>query len=242
MRQVPDISTFLLIGSGKLAKHLQSYFDAQGIPFLSWNRRSLSIQDLSDKISACGKVLLCINDDAIEAFYSEWRRPDKIFVHFSGTLDVPGLFGFHPLMSFGDIPYEHTVYKDIHFVGTHPSEDFRKVFPELNNPYSTIRSSDKSLYHSLCVLSGNGTTLLWQLVQKEFEKIGLPEEALFPYLKQITNNILEKQEGRFSGPWYRKDLKTIQLNETALSNSPLQSLYFDFEKLTSHRDQSNEKH
>jgi hypothetical protein len=140
--------------------------------------------------------------------------------------------GFHPLMTFGQALYEGSVYQNLHFVGTSSETTFRQTFPNFANSYSTISADQKALYHSLCVLGGNGTTLLWSLIENEFEKLGLPRTALAPYLQQVCQNQLQGQPGRWTGPWYRQDNKTIEAHHKALLNTPLQNLYKELEKLS----------
>ena len=242
MRQVPDIPKHLLVGGGRLARHLAFYFEKLYTPYSSWNRNDNSTADLVKKMGSHKNILLCINDDQISDFYDQFKNDAANFIHFSGTLEHSKITGFHPLMSFGHKLYELKDYKKIHFVGT-PSENiFREAFPEFPNPYSEITAEQKSLYHSLCVLSGNGTTLLWDLIHQEFKRIGLPESALNPYLQQVSKNIIENQQGRWTGPWYRKDQSTIQKNKVALKDRPLHDLYLEMEKLSAHSRFDNEKH
>ena len=82
---------------------------------------------------------------------------------------------------------------------------------------------------------------MWDLVNKEFDRMGVPEEALAPYLKQISKSILEDHKGRWTGPWYRGDKKTIEKNTQALDEKPLQSLYIELSKLSHESGDQNEK-
>ncbi len=238
MRQVPKNPSYLLIGGGRLAHHLAYYFQSLEVSFLSWNRRQHSLSDLKQLIDQQDVALLCISDDQLADFYDEHQQPDSIFVHFSGTVSHPGLLGFHPLMTFSEHLYSKNDYQSIHFVGSDDEKIFRQVFPFISNSYSKIKQEQKALYHSLCVLSGNGTTLLWDLIEKEVAKLGLPQQALDPYLKQVAKNILQDQPGRWTGPWYRQDKQTILKNQEALKGLPLYNLYNEFEKLSHTSGQS----
>ncbi len=232
MRQVPTNPSYLLIGGGRLAQHLAHYFHCLDVPFQSWNRRQHSTADLQKLIKQQGVCLLCISDDQLTDFFETHQQNSSCFVHFSGTFSHPEILGFHPLMTFSEQLYSLNDYQSIHFVGTDDESLFRSLFPSFVNSYSKIKEDQKALYHSLCVLSGNGTTLLWDLIAKEVEKLGLPQKALDPYLKQVSKNILDDQPGRWTGPWYRHDKKTILKNQEALKNKPLHNLYSEFEKLS----------
>lgn len=242
MRQVPNIPNYLLIGGGKLARHMARYFDLLNIPYSLWNRSESSTGELVRFLKHHSHVLLCIKDDAIVPFFEQFGDSGNVFIHFSGSLVTSQVKGFHPLMSFGQQDYKLEIYQNIHFVGIEPSEEFKNCFPTFRNTYSKLDASQMNRYHSLCVLSGNGTTLLWDLIGKEFESMGLPQKALIPYLHQITQNIMQNQPGRWSGPWYRKDLNTISKNKEALKEGPLSALYYELEKLSSESGHINEKH
>ena len=241
MRQVPENLNYLLIGEGRLARHLACYFEHLGILYSQWNRNDGSTGELIRLLKSHDHTLLCINDDQIEHFYSQFSDSDRSFIHFSGSLVHPEVKGFHPLMSFGHSLYSYETYKHIHFSGLESIEVFQQCFPQLSNTYSQISPEQLGFYHSLCVLGGNGTTLLWDLVGNEFEKLGLPEQALEPFLKNITENIINKNPGRWSGPWYRNDKDTISRNKDSLKSGPLENLYIEMEKLSLNSGHHNEK-
>lgn len=242
MRQVPAKQNYLLIGSGRLAYHLAYYLRHLKCSLECWNRKEQSLTELSKKIDQADIILLCISDDQIADFFKAHNRDNKIFVHFSGSRNFEGVLGFHPLMTFGKELYDINSYSSIHWIGSHAETLFHSVFPKFSNSYSMISADKKSLYHSLCVLSGNGTTLLWDLILQEFSKLGLPQQAIQPYLDQVTKNIISDEQGRWSGPWYRQDKETIELNKQALHNSQLEGLYEEMQKLSQSSGHCNEKH
>ena len=225
--QVP-LTTYLIIGGGRLALHLAFYFQAKGLSFKSWNRKEHSQGFLQENLD-CDFVLLCLPDDQILSFWQSIGF--KKAVHFSGCFFHPEIRGFHPLMTFGLEVYELGVYESIPFVGVHDEEVFRETFPEWTNCYVKIKKQQQAMYHGLCVLAGNGTTLLWDLVTQNFNQIGIDHHHLKPYLQRIFENISHQSQGRWSGPWYRKDQKTIERNKNALSGQ-LQELYENFFKLS----------
>jgi 2-dehydropantoate 2-reductase len=225
MGQVPQKdSTYLIIGSGRVARHFSYFLTQNDTQFEVWTRGQ-SVQTLRQLQKKHANVLLAIRDDAIVPFYQDYKTDENIFIHFSGRVDHEDLLGFHPLMTFSDKLYQKDFYPTIPFVGRHSETLFRVHFPNWENPYYQIKKEDKALYHALCVLSGNGTTLLWELIQQEIAQLGLPPQALKPYLQQVTQLIEQQSPGRFTGPWYRGDQKTVDLHLQALDAHPLKDLY-----------------
>lgn len=224
-RQVPINIPYLIIGDGRLARHMACYFRLIGLTFSSWNRQNHSPSDLDSLYQNHDYALLCISDDAISDFANAHAKKNIQFIHFSGALEIENAWGFHPLMTFDQGNYDLKTYMSMHFVGSESEAKFNQVFPTLSNPYWNIPQDQKALYHSLCVTSGNGTTLLWQLVAEHFEKMGIGKKALIPYLTQVTKNISEESPGRFTGPWYRGDQTTIHQHQDVLEHTNLSSLY-----------------
>lgn len=224
MGQVPHTSSYLIIGSGRLARHLSFYLDQLEAPYDTWNRGQ-SHDQLRKLQLKHANVLLAIRDDAIIPFYRENKTDENVFIHFSGQVYHDEVLGFHPLMTFTEKLYASDFYQSIPFIGTHSEAVFRVHFPQWENPYYQISPKDKDLYHSLCVLAGNGTTLIWELARRELKKCGIPEKVLTPYLQQVTQHIVQNSPGRFTGPWYRLDHKTLEAHKESLSENPLGPLY-----------------
>lgn len=140
----------LIVGNGRLAKHLLCYFrqltDVNQSQQLSqkftlrlshWYREpassqaisELSLQDLQNKISAVDMIFLLISDDAIAPFYQQHLAgKNKTVVHCSGALNVPGIFSIHPLMSFTNQLYDLEIYQKIAWI----------VFSESSLSHSTL--------------------------------------------------------------------------------------------------------
>jgi hypothetical protein len=214
-RQGELTPSFLLIGSGRLARHFQFYFSQLGIPFTTWNRHQTE-SELQNALASKPTVLLAISDQALSGFYSQYLKALHIkTVHFSGALHLEGTFCCHPLMTFGPDLYDLETYCSIHFAVT-GVEDVQDVLPFLQNPSFQLRSEDKALYHALCVLSAAGAQSLWSQASRSFEKLGLPSEALKPYVKQIGLNFAKSGSAALTGPWVRQDFLTIEKNLKAL--------------------------
>src|SRR5689334_6993126 len=105
---------YLLVGSGRLARHLHFYFDSLHIPHLRWSRRDeVSIESLLRDVQ---KVLFLIKDDQIEVLRHQHDFKGKTLIHCSGALEIDGLESAHPLCSFAESLYEPSFYKRIPFV------------------------------------------------------------------------------------------------------------------------------
>ena len=251
MRQVPNkITEYLLIGSGRLAKHLRHYFQLKQITLSYWSRQahpdfdSLAHHpfDVNQKLDALltspKKVLLAINDDQIEPFVKGHPQlKNSICIHFSGARsqsiiqNVP-VFAAHPLMTFAEPLYSLEKYEQVPFITEEDAPSFSELFPEFINPSQSLPQHQKTLYHCLCVSSGNFTNLLWNYISTLFEKdLHLPKELLWPYLRQTCENIEHHGESSLTGPMVRNDQQTIQRHLEALQGDPLENLYYDFVQL-----------
>lgn len=223
MRQVP--ATYLIIGNGRLASHLSHYFNLLHIPYKKW-QRGQNLEDLKIAHASTQQTLLAITDSAISSFIEAHQLSPSKCIHFSGALSTPLATRLHPLMTFAPSLYDLETYKKIPFVGEYGSKTLADLLPELSNPSFSLPQNNGDLYHALCVLAGNGTTVLWQNVTKQFvEQLGLPAAALHPYMEQICKNLLTNSDSALTGPWARNDLATIQKNQEALKNTPYLNLY-----------------
>ena len=230
MGQVPKQGEipYLIIGNGRLAKHIAHYFDLSGIPYLNWHRKS--DESLSSLISQTKKILVLINDDEIENFISQNNKDfeHKTWIHCSGLLSTPLAESAHPLMTFSNFLYDLDTYKSIPFITEKGRENFHDLFPELANINFPIKSELKPLYHAWCVMSGNFTTILWSRFFEMFEKqFGINKEYTFPYLSKISKNLMIN-ESPLTGPLARGDKKVIEKNLLALKDEPFAEIYRAF--------------
>lgn len=222
-------STYLIIGGGRLAKHLRVYFDSLGVDYALWNRASkTSVESL---VEQCEKILLAVSDDAIEEFADKLKprlTEDQVIIHFSGALEIQGAESVHPLMTFGTDLYTSDFYKTIPFVTVKGKKSFKELFPEFPNPFYEIDAGDKSYYHALCAISGNFPVVLWNAVSEKFEKeLKLPKSILQPYLNRVLENFISS-DNSLTGPFARKDKLTIKKHIEVLERSDLKELYEAF--------------
>ncbi|MCF7790612.1 MAG: DUF2520 domain-containing protein [Victivallales bacterium] len=221
---------YLLIGNGRLAKHLVKYLDDMNISFIRWFRGCKAY--LCE--AAAGKdniILLAVSDSAIEPFIKKNRNilRNKTIVHFSGALYTPLAYGCHPLMTFSDKLYEKEFYQRILFTLDEDAPDFNELFPELDNPNIKISSDSKAKYHSLCVMANNFTSLLWRKFFVEMnESFNADSSWLIPFLERTAQNITEDYKGCLTGPLARGDYETVEMNIKSLSGDPWQNVYKSF--------------
>lgn len=232
MRRVP----IGIVGDGRVAKHITCYFDLLKIPHKIWSRKTSQGLDLIAFFEECETVLILINDDAINNFIEDNPRlGNKKLVHFSGSLVLENIQSAHPMMSFGKQTYDLPTYKKIPFILEKGKTSFRNLFPDLPNPHFEISSSKKDLYHALCVISGNFTTLLWQKMFQDLQKeFSIPESAVLNYMDGIIYNLKDNWRNALTGPFARNDLKTIERNINALSGDPFQEVYRSFKNVRSY--------
>ncbi len=220
----------LLVGSGRLARHL-NYWNSLSITpseIQIWSRRQNSLDELYTWGQKADIVWLAISDSSLVHFYEEhfssFRKP---IVHFSGALDDARLISAHPLMSFPTELMPPEVYGQIHFVVT-GTDTLKKILPGFQNSFSLLKAQNKAFYHALCVMAGNFPQLLWSEIFPSFEKLHIPDRAVETYIKQITINFIELRNNSLTGPLVRKDQITIEKNLTSLTNSKLKTIYQNF--------------
>ncbi len=242
MGQVPENSTFvlsarvkyLIIGSGRVARHFENYFTFESIPFSRWSRSDTSgLTGLKELLESATHVLLLISDSAIDTFYREHETllAPKTCVHFSGALVSSLVPSAHPLMTFSHSLYDRETYLRLPFVLEEGRGSMATLLPGLTNPSLSIRPDLKGRYHAFCVMSGNFTTLLWEKTFREFEEtLGLPRQILLPYLLQVTENLALSKPGSsvLTGPLARGDEATIKKNLAELKDDPFAQVYLAF--------------
>lgn len=228
MQQVP---TYLIIGEGRLARHMFTYLKSQNIQTQTWSRKlDIRLQEIYQNYS---HILLCISDNALENFVNENDYlNEKTLVHFSGATEVKGVLSFHPLMTFANELYSEDFYKTIPFIDFNENVSFKEVFPDLSNPTMKVEARLKPYYHSLCVMGGNFTTLLWAKCTELFSEIGLGSEMIKPYMQKVFENTLENPHKNLTGPLVRGDTKTIEKNIAALGSYKERNLYQSFVELS----------
>jgi len=239
MRQVP---TYLLIGNGRLARHIQRYFSLLQLPYETWHRNE-PLSKLEQQLQHVSHILLLISDGAIETFAAQHlQHSDAILIHFSGSLVSDHIAGAHPLMTFSDNLYSQEQYQRIPFVIDHDAPEFAALLPGLPNQHVRLHKSLKPKYHALCVLSGNFSCILWQKFFTALEcELAIPHTIALPYLQQQTQNLCDNPATALTGPLVRGDAATITKNLAALNADPFQEIYQSFVSCYEHIKNTKEE-
>ena len=228
-RQVP--STYLLIGDGRLAKHLAHYFVARGLACEQWCRRHHKQSALAAMARKADYILLLISDDSIDKFIRQHSfLQEKPLIHCSGALNSSYSQACHPLMTFGAELYPLSLYPTIPFV-CDEGFDFECVFPQLNNPHFKLPQSKKVMYHAMAVMAANFPQFIWQHVLQGWQDtLHLPQKILQPLIRQSLLNSFQSPDDAPTGPFVRNDQQTIHNHKQVLANTELAELYrcFDY--------------
>lgn len=229
MGQVPD-RKYAIFGDGKVARHFSHYLSLRKIPHSSWSRRTAEAggASLEEVAAQADTLLLLISDSAIEPFIAANAAllSGKQLVHFSGSLFTPRALGMHPLQSFWPELYRLEVYEKFAWICDGAMETALSIFPELKNEIFPIDPKQKALYHALCVLAGNGSAILWQKLLGDFDlRLNLPAHVAYPYLEQLTANLLTNPSQALTGPIQRQDFETIEKNLGALKGDDFEGVY-----------------
>jgi hypothetical protein len=217
----------LILGNGRLSRHLRHYFTTREIPWTLWSRQE-SVAALTEKALGASAALLAVSDGAIEEVAG--LLPEELLkIHFSGIHVSEKAFGVHPLMTFSPHLLEPQVYDRIPLV-VDPEILTKEWLRNLPNPKWPLKKEDRALYHGLCHLAGNYSKWILEQVCRVFEgKLELPRTLLQPFLEQSLLQVMKKETDLNAGPFGRKDQKTIQDHLRALETEPaLKSLYLQY--------------
>ena len=219
-----------IIGDGRMASHFVRYLQLSRIPYNQWSRSRNRQEDLLEVLADSRAVFLLIKDDAITGFVENNPRLKEMNpIHFSGSLYIEEIPSIHPLMTFSKEMYSLEKYQTIPFIHEKGKVSLGDILPELPNPSQPMDFGKKSLYHSLCVLSGNFTTMLWQKVFGDFrDKLDLDPELLLPYMEQTFENLKSNWVDALTGPLARKDEATMMRNMNALEGDLYREVYRSF--------------
>lgn len=237
-------TSYALLGSGRVARHLREYLRQLELPHVNWSRNgdpafnshplvSDSLLRLEQTLSGVSHVLIAVKDSAV-AELAQLKRPEQVGVHFSGALSLAEVGNAHPLMTFGEQLQSLEWYQSVPFI-IDEDRDFRQLLPGLPNPHFPIAREKRALYHALCSLAGNSTFLLWKLIGDEFERsLDLPRGLLSPYLHQVVNNSKTFNPNNFTGPVARGDWDVVRAHMNSLFHEPsLSEAYRTYLKLAS---------
>ncbi len=226
--------SYLIIGNGRVAKHLSHYFNLLGLQNQQYHYKD-SIERLEQKLQNSTHILVLIKDDAIEDFIKTNlldRCTNKLIIHCSGALQSQYAYSAHPLMTFGDKLLDLETYKSVPFICESESLEFKYLMPNLPNKDYYIDPSNKTYYHALCAIANNFTTILWQEIKNRFEtQLKMDFKVMLPIMHQTIKNIDNDIDNALTGPLKRNDHLIINKHLESLKNDELSNLYQEFVKL-----------
>jgi hypothetical protein len=245
---LPSADAFfpLLLGRGKLARHLHHYLHLIDFPHKHYDQSlrgsssEIATPELDRKLLACNVIWLMVSDQAIAPVLATIQKritelggnlSNYTFLHSSAATEVKGMQTFHPLMTFGPELYAREQYEAIPFASFQGESEKPIGFPFVKNPHFEIPSEKRAFYHACAVMMSNLPVLLWSKVAKEFQSQTRASAEIFePILKQTLSNFLTLGEKALTGPIARNDQATIQKNLASLEGTPLFSIYQAFAK------------
>ena len=224
----------MIIGNGRMAKHMTHYLLSLKLDFYTWNRQQ-SFESLYANLPLVTHVLILISDQAIDDFIQMHLLPhinhQTLLIHFSGCFESAYSYSAHPLQTFSPTLYPTSEYLLIPFIIDDTAPEFLALLPGLPNPHYRINSSDKAFYHAHCVMANNFSALLWQKFYDTMQhKFQMKSEHLAPFLKQTFQNIAENPDNTLTGPLVRQDFVTLKKDKEALKNDPFLAIFEAFEK------------
>ena len=223
----------LLLGRGKLARHLHHYLNLLNIPHEVWeNARDLQNQGLKDKLNRSNLIWILVSH-TLQSLRTDPVDSNVCWMHASAANTIPGMLTLHPLMTFGPELYPPQTYEVIPF--THFNEeqsqpsllfsDFLEVLP---NPKKPMPLAERAFYHAACVMMSNFPQILWNAVTQKTEKnLQLSKKDFEPILRQTLENFFTLGESALTGPLVRNDQATQEKNIHAL-NPDFAQLYRSF--------------
>lgn len=234
----------LLIGNGRLAKHIAHYLHQKNIPYFHHqNARKFDAHfDNCLRESTC--VWLLVSDQAIAQVYSNIADRSKGFIfscfHSSAALSHPHAVTIHPLQTFGPefyslAVYEATVFTLIQEEQIHSVQQRDALLSAFGNPVQIICETERTLYHAYCSMIANFPQILWSAVFSEMRKTSHFDSSAFkPLLIQAVSNFISYGDTALTGPLVRGDEASVQKHLVALSTGPLALIYQNFVALYSH--------
>lgn len=225
---------YLVLGSGRLGRCLSSQLAQRGaiVDEFSARRPESWPRDLS----SFHRVLICVPDRHIESSLRELislcpdLNPQQVrakCVHFSATLDSPGVFWCHPLFSFVGQDLDREQFDAIFFTVAEDAEadfnkqhEFANCFPMFTNQLICLPEEDRFEYHAWAVLVSNLATKAVTASSIGLRALGVPPAATAVYLRSILERADQNGTLPSSGPIERRDWATLKNDVDALGQSP----------------------
>lgn len=227
------------MGRGRLAHYLltiykdsSNFASSAEIPITrQWNR-SLT-KTFSELVAEFDPthILLAVSDASIDSFIQE-NTPDlrdRTCVHFAGSrgdvsVGPARVYSVHPLMTFTGV--HRPSIQSIPFALTLESPEIELLLPGFQNLLSfRVPTEKRALYHAYCSIAGNLTVLLWEEIERRFQRnLNLSAQLLGPFRSATFSNLETRiaDTSVLTGPIARRDRVTLARQKSALleANDP----------------------
>jgi predicted short-subunit dehydrogenase-like oxidoreductase (DUF2520 family) len=229
-----------IIGSGNLGSHLVNQLIRRGQPPLAvwsrtekpyhdaWRKAGITVAHSEVDLPLSGWFILAVPDGQIAALAQQLARPDRIFIHTSGSISIEVLPGpragvFYPLQTFSEKIDSHWPSIPC-FLESRTPEDMamlQSLSDRLGCNWHPMTSEQRRKLHLAAVITNNFTNHLVALAKQYAAQQGLDYTWLLPLMQQTLERLAtEDPEVIQTGPARRGDRTTIQAHLDLLSNHP----------------------
>ncbi|MBT3784355.1 DUF2520 domain-containing protein [bacterium] len=237
MRQEPE---YLVIGSGRLARHLVYYLSEKGARLWFYSRSELGeLENRGTRVHTIKEAptrairLLLLRDDVLISFTREHKKElsKAPVIQFCGSLSIQefpvSVSSFHPLFTFPSELYPFQRYSSIPFVIENGSLEFHEVFPFLENPVHFLATEQKLKYHALTSSVSNFLSVIIQQFFKEREDMNLSVPAGYfeNIATQALTNAFASPKTCLTGPIARGDSHLVEKHLGVLEGTGLNQIY-----------------
>jgi predicted short-subunit dehydrogenase-like oxidoreductase (DUF2520 family) len=239
------MSKIVIIGSGRIARHLGKRLKGKGLPISQVVSRTAAhaealaqmlhtqwTDDWANVLPDADWLLIAVRDDAIEdvaAALAPFAR-EALATHTSGGTASSVLapyfrrYGvFYPLQSFS---LEHTpVWSKIPFcVDAQVEADvlfLKKIAKTIGNLVYRVNDEQRAALHVAAVFANNFSNHCFAIAEKLLDEKGLPFEMLHPLMEQTVAKALHDSPAKMqTGPAARGDVDTLRRHLELLKTHP----------------------
>jgi len=235
----------VLLGSGKIAKHLYAAFSAQ--PEITivqcYNRKGTKLShDQADEsvtrdytsLKEADIYVMAVSDDAIEEVSSHLLFNDRLVVHTSGSVPMQTIHSkhnrgvFYPLQTFSKTT--SVDFKTIPVcIEAENNEDLillKKLGSLLTNKVHVISSEQRNVLHVAAVFANNFTNHLFTIANEICCDNDIPFEILHPLIQETITKIIKiSPKSAQTGPAIRNDVSTLKRHQQLLTDTTQREIY-----------------
>ncbi len=239
----------VLIGSGNVATNLGTALRASGIEILQvWSRNALNAQTLANRLGATSIsdlallspeadiYLISVIDDAIPLVAAEFKFPDKLLVHTSGTTGIETLKNasrrngvLYPIQTFSKNRAVDFLAIPIAVEASSPEDlgTLISLAAKISRKVIQLNCQQRKALHIAAVFACNFSNHLYTLGKEILESNELDFDLIRPLILETADKVQEMEpEEAQTGPAIRQDNLIIQRHlEFLQSDNKLKQLY-----------------